>query len=228
MSTIWISIKVKHLDWQEHKPKLLTRPQCSWLLILPVDLSARALSRQRFLLLDRALHHVSLCSSRLNSSREPEKDRVAPLRPIALRRSSQWRNHQILERKSLNSRNRPQWISVYWNTLKAYWSVLENVPQNLLRVPYIPERFSLLTVTPLDTWLTSNCTLVTFWIPLHLSVTSTSSSCSTNLLMRGVTTASLERDPPKRRVRGVTMHTFSVVSPAAITICFTCTSCMFW
>jgi len=24
------------------------------------------------------------------------------------------------------------------------------------------------------------------------------------------------------------MHTFSVVSPAAITICFSCTSCMFW
>ena len=43
-----------------------------------------------------ASHHVSLCSSRPNSSQEPEENKVAPLRPIALRRSSQWRNHQKL------------------------------------------------------------------------------------------------------------------------------------
>ena len=43
-----------------------------------------------------ASHHVSLCSSRPNSSQEPEENKVAPLRPIALRRSSQWRKHQKL------------------------------------------------------------------------------------------------------------------------------------
>ena len=91
-------------------------------------------------------------------------------------------------RENLNSRNRA-------NILSAYSSVLKNVPQNLLRVPYIPERFFLLTVTPLDTWLTSNCTRVTIWIPLHLSVTFYSLSYSTKLPMRGVTIASLERDP---------------------------------
>ena len=31
-----------------------------------------------------ASHHVSVCPSRLNSSQEPEENRVAPLRPIAL------------------------------------------------------------------------------------------------------------------------------------------------
>ena len=58
------------------------------LLILPVDLSARVLPRQRCSSRS-ALHHVNLCSSRPNSSREPEENKVAPLRPIALRRSSQ-------------------------------------------------------------------------------------------------------------------------------------------
>ena len=71
----------------------------------------------------------------------------------------------------------------------------ESVPQNLLRVPYIPERFSLLTVTPLDTWLTSSCTRVTIWSHLLLERHLYSSSYSTKLPMRGVTTASLERDP---------------------------------
>ena len=41
-----------------------------------------------------ALHHSSFHPSHLDSPQEPEKDRVAPLRPIALWRSSQWRNHQ--------------------------------------------------------------------------------------------------------------------------------------
>ena len=73
----------------------------------------------------------------------------------------------------------------------------ESVPQNLLRVPYIPERFSLLTVTPLDTWLASSCTRVTIWSPLPLERHLYSSSYSTKLPMRGVTRciASLERDP---------------------------------
>ena len=56
-----------------------------------------------------------------------------------------------------------------------------------------------------------------------------SSSHSTKLPIQGVTwcTAFLGARSPKWRVRGVTMHTFSMVSPAAIKIRFTCTSCMF-
>ena len=56
--------------------------------------------------------------------------------------------------------------------------------------------FSLLTVTPLDTWLASSCTRVTIWSVLCLSVTSYSSGCSTKLPMQVVTRciAALERD----------------------------------
>ena len=55
--------------------------------------------------------------------------------------------------------------------------------------------FSLLTVTSLDTWLTSSCTRVTIWSYVLLERHLYSSSYSTKLPMRGVTTASLERDP---------------------------------
>ena len=55
--------------------------------------------------------------------------------------------------------------------------------------------FSLLTVTPLDTWLTSSCTRVTIWSHLLLEHHLYSSSYLTKLPMRGVTTAFLERDP---------------------------------
>ena len=56
--------------------------------------------------------------------------------------------------------------------------------------------FSLLTVTHLNTRLASNCTRVTIWSVLCLSVTSYSSGCSTKLPMQGVTRriAALERD----------------------------------
>ena len=117
-----------------------------------------------------ASHHVSFRPSHLDSPQEPEKDRVAPLRPIVLRRSSQWRNHQIL-RENIKTQGTVRSESQCSEKHTLVFS--ESVPQSLLRVPYIPERFSLLTVTPLDTWLTSKCTRVTIWIPLHLSVTST-------------------------------------------------------
>jgi len=57
--------------------------------------------------------------------------------------------------------------------------------------------FSLLTVTPLDTWLTSGCTCVAIWSHLLLERHLFSSSYSTKLSMQGVTrcVASLERDP---------------------------------
>ena len=55
--------------------------------------------------------------------------------------------------------------------------------------------FSLLTVTSLDTWLTSSCTRVTIWSHILLERHLYSSSYSTKLPMWGVTTASLERDP---------------------------------
>ena len=67
-------------------------------------------------------HHVSLCPSHLNSSQEPEENRVAPLRPIALRRSSQWRNHQKL-RENISTEGTVRSESLY--TRKYSESVLK-------------------------------------------------------------------------------------------------------
>jgi len=74
-------------------------------LILPIDQSARALHRRRYLPLDR-LCTVLASVLHLDSPQEPAKDRTAPLRPIALRRSSQRLNHQNTKRKTKNFRNR--------------------------------------------------------------------------------------------------------------------------
>jgi len=89
-----------------------------------------------------ASHHVSLCPSRLNSSQEPGENRVAPLRPIALRCSSQWRNHQIL-RENISTQGTVRSESQY--SSKYSQSVLKcskkTYLKSLLRVPYIPEHF---------------------------------------------------------------------------------------
>jgi len=67
------------------------------------------------------LHHASFRPSHLDSPQEPAKDRVAPLRLIALRRSSQWRNHQNSKREELKLKE-PCKIS-----LSAYSSILKSV-----------------------------------------------------------------------------------------------------
>ena len=83
--------------------------------------------------------------------------------------------------------------------------------------------FSLLTVTHLDTWPASSCTRVTIWSILDLSVTSYSSGFSTELFMQEATqrVAALERDLCCVASTGVFIHTFPVVSPAAIILYFT-------
>ena len=81
-----------------------------------------------------ASHHVSFCSSRLNSSQEPEENRVAPLRPIALRRSSQWKNHQKL-RENISTQGTVRSES------QCTKSILKTYLKSLLSVPYIPELF---------------------------------------------------------------------------------------
>ena len=66
-------------------------------------------------------------------------------------------------------------------SLSTYSSVLKSVKKCSKRAYLISSLefliylciFSLLTVTPLDTWLTSSCTRVTIWSVLYLSVTST-------------------------------------------------------
>ena len=112
-------IKIENFDANSH-------------VILPVDLSARVLPRQ-VSLSGSASHHVSLCPSRLNSSQEPEENRVAPLRPIALRRSSQWQNHQIL-RENISTQGTVR--SESQCTSKYSQSVLKcskNVPQKSVK-----------------------------------------------------------------------------------------------
>ena len=121
-----------------------------------------------------ALHHTGLRPSHLDSPQEPEKDRVAPLRQIALRRSSQWQNHQNSKRKKLKLKE-PCKISL--SVLKCSQSVKKCSKRAYLRsslefLIYLCI-FSLLTVTPLDTWLASNYTRVTIWNVFCLSATST-------------------------------------------------------
>ena len=114
--------------------------------------------------------------------------------------------------------------------LSVLKSVLKCSETRTVRVPYIPEHF----LSP-DGYTSEHVARIQLYTCHHLEPPPLerhfySSSYSTKLPMQGVTrcTASLERDPFKWRARGVTRHTFSVVSPVAITICFTCTSCMFW
>ena len=91
-------------------------------------------------------------------------------------------------------------------------------PRNLLRWCG-----SLLTVTHMDTWLASSYTRVTIWSILDLSVTSYSSGCSTKLLMQEAVqrAAALERDLFCVASTGAFIHTYPVVSPAAIIFYFT-------
>ena len=169
----------------------------SWLLILPVDQNARASPRQRYSSSGSALHHASFRPSHLDSPQEPAKDRVAPLRPIALRRSSQWRNHQKTLREKLRTQGTVQKLSQslkYSPSVKKY-SKRAYLRSSLESLIYLCT-FSLLTVTHLNTCLASSCTRVTIWSVQCLSVTSYSSGCSTKLPMQGVTRciAALERD----------------------------------
>jgi len=70
-----------------------------------------------------ASHHVSFCPSHLDSPQEPEKDRVAPLRPIALRRSSQWRNHQILREKIWTQGT----VQVFSQRTQVFWKTYSSI-----------------------------------------------------------------------------------------------------
>ena len=80
-------------------------------LILPVDLSARVLSRQRFLLLDQlrttlaSVLHVSIPRKNLKKqSGAAAADRAPTLKSVT--------ESPNTKREYLNSRNRAQWISV--------------------------------------------------------------------------------------------------------------------
>ena len=161
----------------------------------------------------------------LDSPQEPAKDRVAPLQPIALRRSSQRLNHQNTKRKLRTSGTVQCSLSAYSSSRKRKRSILKRayLRSSLESLIYLCT-FSLLTVTHLDTWLASSCTRVTIWSVLCLSVTSYSSGCSTKLPVQGVTQciATLERDLFCVASTGAFIHTFPVVSPAAIMIYFTC------
>ena len=114
-------------------------------------------------------------------------------------------------------------LSVLESILKAYL-------KSLLSVPYIPEHF----LSP-DGYTSVHVARIQLYTCHQLELPPLerhlySSSHSTKLPIQGVTwcRAYLGARPLKWRARGVTLHTFSVVSPAAITIYFTCIPCMFW
>ena len=160
----------------------------------------------------------------LDSPQEPAKDRTASLRPIALRRPSQRLNHQNNKRKLRTSGIVQCSLSAYSSSRKRKWSILKRayLRSSLGSLIYLCA-FSLLTVTHLDTWLASSCTHVTIWSILDLSVPSYSSGYSTKLLTQEATqrVAALERDLFCVASTGAFMHTFPVVSPAAIILYFT-------
>jgi len=166
-------------------------------MILPVDSSARVLPRQRYpLSISFAPRLPSIFASQLFARTwKKQRHRMAPLQPIALRRSSQWRNHQILREENLNSRNRASILSAYSSVLKSVKKCSKRAYlRSSLELLIYLITFSLLTVTPLDTWLASSCTRVTIWSHLLLERHLYSSGYLTKLPRRGVTTASLERD----------------------------------
>ena len=111
----------------------------------------------------------------LDSPREPAKDRMAPLRPITLRRPSQRLNHQNTKRK-LRTGTMQNSLSAYSSSRKRKRSNLKRayLRSSLESLIYLCT-FSLLTVTHLDTWLASSCTRVTIWSILDLGATSYSS-----------------------------------------------------
>ena len=84
-----------------------------------------------------------------------QRNRAAPLRPIALQRSSQWRYHQILREQE------PCKSSLTVSSITRKREVYElnvRTSESLLRTLIYLVAFSLLAVTDLDTWLASNCT----------------------------------------------------------------------
>jgi len=88
-----------------------------------------------------------------------QRNDTAPLRPIALRRSSQWRYHQILRtgtvQISLTNSSVTRKRKVYELNVRT----LENLLGTLIYLVVL----SLLAVTALDTWLVSNCTRAIIW-----------------------------------------------------------------
>ena len=99
-------------------------------LILPVDLSVRALPRQRFLLLDQLRTTLAsvLCVSILR------KD----LQKTEWRRCGRSRSDAQVSDGITKYSER---ISKLKEPSAVNLSVLKSVPQSLLRVPYIPEHF---------------------------------------------------------------------------------------
>ena len=121
-----------------------------------------------------ALHHASFRPSHLDSPKKTWK-------------KTEWRRYgwshsdaqvsdgitQNLREKSLNSRNHAKSLSAYSSVLKSVKKCSKRayLRSSLEFLIYLCI-FSLLTVTPLDTWLASSCTRVTIWNVPYLSVTS--------------------------------------------------------
>jgi len=174
-----------------------TRPHSGRLMILPFDQSARVLPRRRYLLLDQ----LSTTLASVLQASNPRKN----LKKTEWRRCGRSRSDaQVSDGITKILREKLRTQGPVQCSLSAYSSVLTSVKKCSKRA-YLRSSlefliylciFSLLTVTPLDTWLASNCTRVTIWSHLPLERHFYSSGCSTKLPMQGVTRciAALEHD----------------------------------
>ena len=96
-----------------------------------------------------------------------QRNRAAPLRPIALQRSSQWRYHQILREQEPCKSS----LTVSYITRKRKECKLNvRTSESLLRTLIYLAVFSLLAVTDLDTWLASSRTRAIIWSLLDLAL----------------------------------------------------------
>ena len=100
-----------------------------------------------------------------------QRNRAAPLRPIALQRPSQWPNHQILREQEPCKSSLT--ISSITRKRKEYNLNVRTSESSLRTLIYLVA-FSLLAVTDLDTWLASNYTRAIIWSLLDLGAASDS------------------------------------------------------
>ena len=96
-----------------------------------------------------------------------QRNRAAPLRPIALQRPSQWQYHQIIREQEPCKSS----LTVSSITRKREEYILNvRTSESLLRTLIYLVVFSLLAVTDLDTWLASSRTRAILWSLLDLAL----------------------------------------------------------
>ena len=143
-------------------------------LILPVDQNARVLPRRRYLPLDRL---CTTLASVLHTSILLKNRKKTEWRRCGRSRSDAQVSDGITKTLTREKLKLKEPCKISLSVLKCSQSVKKCSKRAYLRnslefLIYLCI-FSLLTVTPLDTWLASSCTRVTIWSVFYLSVIST-------------------------------------------------------